>query len=302
MKNTNQDELQRLVTETLSKEGMTQRLLATKVGVSDATVDAVKKGRWKDVSEQMVGRFQKYFRLHDWKLRRTENFVAITKLCGEAQENGKMYAVSGYTGAGKTVALQHYARTQPEAYYMLSRNTMKAKSFLEAIQRSIGVNKGNNPDERITAIVEHLSSRPSRPLLIIDDAGKLGKAIWPILQIIYDELGGDAGIVLGGTEYLKLFMDRMVSYNVMGFREVYRRIAYWQSMYPINREFTEALCTEYGIADKGAQRYIADNVKDYDTLRNIIENALKFSIDNDNAAITREVLADLHVGDFGFRA
>lgn len=297
-------ELQNFVNEALAKDGMTQRLLSLKMNVSDATVDAIKKSKWESLSVKMIEKCLRHFKLGEWKIRKTENFVAITSLCEEAMEEGRMVAVAGYTGAGKTTALRHFARTQPEAYYVLCTATMSGTAFLQAMQESLMGNRagGTTPDERIRSIVDYLSNREEAPVLLLDDAGKLGMTPLRYIQIIYDQLDGEAGIVLAGTEQLKYMFDRLVSRKAMGFPELYRRIGYWQPLYPVNPDFVALLCKEYGIEEKGAVQYVASASDNYGTLQHIIENACKFSLRNGGAAITREVLVDLHVGDAGWRA
>ncbi len=296
--------MQRFVLGALAKEGMTQRLLSLKMDVSEGTIDSIKKGKFDKLSEKMMEKCLRHFRLGEWKIRRTENFVAITSLCEEARVDGRMVAVAGYTGAGKTTALDWVARNTPEAYYVLCDKTMSGTAFLMAIQESLMGSRatGTTPSERIRSITDYMRNREDWAVLLLDDAGKLQTTPMLYLQIIYDQLGGDGGIVLAGTEQLKYTFDRLVARKANGFPELYRRIGYWQPLYPISEALARGICEEYGIADKHAQQYIVSHIKDYGSLQNIIENACKFSIRNGGAAITREVLVDLHVGDAGWRA
>lgn len=112
-------ELQKAVKEALDT-GLSQNKLATRMNVSAATLINVKTGNWENVSDAMVRKLRAYFRLDSWGIRKTHNFVAITKLCDDAKMNNRMLAVAGYTGAGKTTALRHYSQRNTATYYVLN--------------------------------------------------------------------------------------------------------------------------------------------------------------------------------------
>jgi DNA transposition AAA+ family ATPase len=296
-------ELQQRVTDAL--RNMSQAELARKMKAqigygSDATVINIKQGNWDLISEEAVNKLRSFFKIDNWKLRNTHNFNAINKLCDDARTNKRFMAIAGYTGAGKTTALRYYSQNNSETYYVLATVLMTKRSFLEAIQRSMGLQAGNSLADLMASIVHKLNGS-SMPLLIIDDASKLPHSVMRLLQVIYDETEYNAGIVLAGTETLKAEIDRQARRGNLGFRELKRRIAYWQPLRRPTHSIIAAICKDYNITDGNAISYIAENAADYGTIRNLVLNAQAIAA-RDGLTITREVLVDLHVGDMAYEA
>lgn len=290
--------IQQAVSEALETPGQSQNKLAAQIGVSAATIINVKRGNWDLISPSMIAQFKSYFRIDNWGVRNTPNFAAITKLCEDARDQKRFLAVAGFTGAGKTTALRHFAQRNGEAYYVLATVLHTKRTFLQDIQRSMGISEGNSIHDMMTAIIRRLNTGTA-PLLIVDDAGKLSHTCLRLLQIIYDSTEFSAGLVIAGTEFLKKEIDRASRKNLMGFQELKRRIAYWQPLRRPTRSIVEKLCEDYGIQDRAAVDYIYTNAKDYGSLRNLVMNALAAS-EKDGMSVNREVLVDLHVGDMEY--
>lgn len=292
--------IQKAVQEALDT-GVSQRQLAQQIGVSDATIINIKRGDIEGkVSDQMLAKVQSYFRIDSWQVRNTRNFSSITKLCKEAQGECRFVGVAGYSGAGKTTAFRHYHRTNSGAFYVLATVLDTKRTFIEKIQRSMGLREGGSITAMMDAIVRKMIATPDA-LLIIDDAGKLSKTCFRLIQIIYDVTEYSAGIVLGGVDFLKTEIDRLAKRKVMGFEELSRRIVYWQPLYRPSPKVIKTIAADYGISDAGAVKYLLANAEDYGTLRAMIENAKKLSAKM-NLPITREIMVDLHVGDIAYEA
>ena len=286
--------MQATITQILS-QGVSQNQLATRIGISPATIIAIRNDDWSKISTRMFNKLMAYFNIDNWNIRRTTNFNKIFDVCQDAKLNKRMLAISGYTGSGKTTALRKYATSHPEVYYVLATSIMTKRSFLREIQRSMGIQEGTSIQDMMSSITS-VMNQAENALLIIDDAGKLSEVILRLIQIIYDSTEYRAGIILAGTEYLKEMIDKLARKNRMGFRELKRRIAFWQPMYRPTRKVVETICTDNDITDTNAIRYIYDNAHDYGTLRNLITNALR--IRNTKAiSVNREILESLHVGE-----
>lgn len=291
-------ELQQAVNEALDKQGISQNELAKRVGVSASTLINVKRGEGESLSDKMVNKLRAYFRIDNWNVRNTHNFAMISQLCEDAQVNQRFLAVAGFTGAGKTTALQYYQKNNAEVYYVLANVLHTKRTFITAIQKAMGLNEGGSIHHQVSSIINKLNAG-NRPLLIVDDAGKLSQTCMRMMQIIYDNTEHNAGIILSGTEYLKKNIDRAASKDIMGFRELRRRIAYWQPLERPSKGIVLRICSDYGIEDKGAVKYIMGKAVDYGTLRNLVLNAVKVS-GNIGEQVSREILVDLHVGDYSY--
>jgi transcriptional regulator with XRE-family HTH domain len=279
--------------------GISQNRLAEMIGISPATIINVRRGEWKSVSESMLMNLRGYFKINDWKVYETANLKAITELCDDASTNKRFLAIAGYTGSGKTTALTRYAKKHVNTWYILGTTIMTQKSFLNAILRAMGISDGTSIADKMAIIVRELNNKQDS-LIIVDDAGKLSDNILRLIQIIYDETEDNAGIIMAGTESLETNINRGAMADRRGFRELQRRIAYWQPMRRPSKSEVVYLCSQYGINDTPAINYVMD-YKDFGTIRNLITNAVLMS-NKMNASITRSMLEDLKVGSHHYKA
>lgn len=294
LKHTLQTEIQ----EALSS-GISQNKLSEQIGVSAATLINVRRGEWELVSDSMLMKLRGYFRINDWKIYETNNMKTITSLCADAAENRKCTAIAGYTGAGKSTSLRKYASKHADAWYVLGTTIMTQTAFLSAILRAMGVADGRGIQDKMNIISRQMNAGKNS-LLIIDDAGKLNDNILRLIQILYDETEDNAGIILSGTEYLEKYMTRGVVADKRGFRELYRRISYWQPMLlPTKSEITY-ICRDYGITDANVVMYIYKSQSDWGSIRNLITNALQLSAKT-GTPIDRELLEDLKIGNHHYK-
>lgn len=275
--------------------GISQNKLAEQIGVSAATLINVRRGEWTNISEQMLMRLRAHFHLNDWRIYETANMKSITDMCEDAASHKKFIAMAGYTGAGKTTALRSRAKKHANSWYVLGTTIATQRTFLTSILRAMGISEGTTIQDKMTVIVREMNSRPDA-LLIIDDAGKLTDNILRLIQIIYDETEHNAGIIIAGTQYLKSYITRGAVMDKRGFRELARRITYWQPMTLPSKKEIAFICKDYGIIDSNAIRYCQSQIMDYGTLRNIITVATSLSAKT-GLAVDREMLEDIKVGD-----
>lgn len=291
-------QLQNEIQEALNS-GVSQNKLAEKIGVSPATLINVKRGEWDNISNEMLMKLRGYFRINDWKTYETTNMKAIMELCSDAANGKKFMAIAGYTGAGKTTALNRYASKNPEAYYVLATTIMTQKSFLTEILRSMGISEGQSIDDKMALICKEMN-KGSKSLLIIDDAGKLNDNNLRLIQIIYDATEDNAGIIMAGTDYLADYITRGAIQDKRGFREIKRRISFWQPVFKPTKGEIAHICQEYGIMDPKAISYIQQEMRNFGDIKNIVINAVE-AMHKKGIAITREVLESLHVGNHFYK-
>lgn len=276
---------------------MSQNSLARKLGVSPSTLINFKNGQWDKISDDMFHSVNSHFQNRDekWKRVNTWNFEAINRVCDDAQASKRMMAIAGYTGAGKTTALLWYANEFSQVFYVLANTLMNKRTFLGALERSMGLKGGATIHEMVEGIIDKIRSYPN-PLIIIDDAGKLSDSILPIIQLIYDATEERAGVVLAGTEYLEKMFRNGLRFNKLGYRELYRRISYWQPLRPPTLKKVEEICNAHQITDKDCIQYIHQNASNYGDIRNYITNARKAHSER-KVPINRELLESLAVGN-----
>lgn len=272
-----------------------QNEAARQLGISGAHIINFRDGNWDKISTRQLNQVAALAGIGSWAQCRTRNLTIALSLLSQAQEYSRMLALVGFTGSGKTHALRLYARKTPQAYYVLADSEMNKKRFLTAILRATGVrpdDAGVTTGEMLDAICRKLTGEES-PLLIVDDAGKLSDSLMRIIQIIYDRTEERCGIFLAGTEYLKESIDSKAMRNKMGFRELKRRVAYWEEMNAVTKEDVRAICEANGVTDRSAWAYLYSNVSDFGTLKNMIQNAKDVAMET-GAEITRDMLAEMN--------
>lgn len=286
------------INELLEVDGMTQADLAKKLAVSPATIYQVRRENWEDISDKMLNKLMLGLQLTDWKIRNTQNFSTVNRHCGRTQEKSICMAISAQTGRGKTIALKHYVKSSPNAFYIRGKHVHTMKAFVRAIQKSLGLTEGSGVADMMEVIVNHLAGL-KKPLLVIDDSHKLKDSCWHIIYDLYESLDGICGIVLSGTENLKKQFDKKVRNDITGFREMYRRISYWEPLYMPDKRIIDTICKDYGITNPGAINFINHRVTNYGELKDIILNAIEVAT-REEVDVDRELLAGLEIGDMHF--
>jgi hypothetical protein len=231
-----------------------------------ATVEDIKAGALYDPATHS---------LKKWVIEKTDNFNAISKRCMEAQTQSRFRAVSGFTGAGKTTALKNYASNTENTYYLLCTRSMNAKEFISSLLRVLGIQFDGTMYRCLEAVKERLN-KIAKPLLILDDAGKLNDNCLRLIQEIYDATEFHAGLVIAGTdEELKDYITKASKKNKPGFRQLKSRIQDWQPMNTPKHLFIERICGYYGITEEASVNYVCYLCRDYRSLRNLITNAAR---------------------------
>lgn len=280
-----------------------QNEAARQLGMSGAHIINFRDGNWESISDKEFRRIAAMAGVgNNWKDYPTTNLLIGSGVLKSAQHHSRFMGLVGFTGSGKTHVLRIYSRKTAGSYYILADTEMNKKRFLGEVLRALGVRAdygGINTGQMLKAITEKLNSE-HKPLLIIDDAGKLSDSILRLIQIIYDRTEGRAGIVLAGTEYLQEMIERKARRNTMGYREIRRRIGFWAEMMPLGKKDVGTICKDNGITDHKAILYIFKQVKDYGTLKNMIINALTLR-DKTGAVINLELMQSINQQSFYYQ-
>lgn len=264
----------------MERKKISQNDLGTQIGYSGAVISQILKDEYPGDAEQVLRKLANYLGItsYKWDTLSTKNYTAVTNVCLDAQENQRMMALYGNTGSGKSTALQNYARKTANCYYVLANVLMKPKDLLSAILKAIGSDEGGTLAERLDFIVHKLESK-NFPLLIIDDCGKLENhnKCFGVIQLLYDRLLNRCGIVLAGTRRFAVYVDKMSSKDVLGFRELKRRISYWQPMQDgVEKKFVQTVCERQNITQKEAIDYLAQHCTNYGDVAELVRNFNKY--------------------------
>ncbi|SHJ75164.1 DNA transposition protein, AAA+ family ATPase [Hymenobacter daecheongensis DSM 21074] len=198
--------------------GMSQNKVATVCGMSAATISHIIAGKWNAVPAQGGTRTTTVTDAIFLKIEaalgltadffETDNYAAIFGACMDAKVRKEWRIIDGLTGAGKSFAVERFARTQPrETFLIRCKNTMNAKEFMQAIARAVGACEVGTRHRICQSIADRLLTM-THPLLIIDESEALFKRTseggFGAIKDICDEVKGRVGIVLvGANDFLE---------------------------------------------------------------------------------------------------
>ncbi|MEP0212108.1 MAG: ATP-binding protein [Cellulophaga sp.] len=204
----------------------------------------------------------------------TLNFLMIQELCKSTKEELKMIAIIGYPGAGKTVGLSYYQKTNKNVIYMIVRKSMSAKEFYIELLNAVGY-EGDVLNlslyDIINVIVSKIRARKRKLLLIIDEAGKFKPRQLEYIHELRDQTSDRLGIILAGPEY---FYDNLFLWKekkVIGIPEVFRRIEKIETLrLPTFKEISD-ICKDLGVnSDIEIKKY--RDVDNFSELANRLKN------------------------------
>lgn len=273
-----------------------QNKVAKEIGISPATLSAILNHKHELISDEMWRIVAGFFPADTgWNLVSTNNLEEIVATCQDAQQNSRMMAVAQPTGYGKTTALRYYkAESGAVNVFMVTADVlMSQRELLNDILQSMGKHCEGTNSTRMKAICNYFMEL-DKPLLIIDDAGKLKGNAFSIIQMLFDKCEGRIGIVLSGTEALRNDLERKMRKGRNGFPEFFRRIGYWLRLQSPDSNSIADICTANGVQDIECIKYLAKKVSNYGTLREYIRNAAIYSQEH-NQPISLEMLQKLNV-------
>lgn len=279
------------------KMAKSQNEAALELGLSPGQIGFFRDGDWKNVSDETFNRVKAALKLNEWGTYPTNNFAMALTVAQSCQDDCRMQGLIGNTGFGKTHSLKQFAEKGKNVFYVLCDTEMTKADFRKAIANAMGMQRVDNynKSETINAICRKLNAG-NKPLLILDDVGKLSDANLRMIQIIFDKTEGNCGILLAGLPNLQKYIFAKADKDVRGFRELRRRIAYWEELKPIAAPDVKLVANENGIYDDTAIAYFIRECKDYGTLRNMITNAIKFQAKKAATVIDNELLALMNRG------
>lgn len=271
-KNELQEEVRELVITHLEQKKISQNKLAETIGVSNGTISNIVNEVWERLNESMLLKIRSFFNTKDWTIIETHNFLTVKNACNEAREFKKMISVIGYSGAGKTTALQHYYQKNENTYLVTCGRAMRTKQLLSEVLKSLGVNYLASDYEMVRMIIDELNKKES-PLLIIDEASKLSPNALMYLQDIWDGIEDNGGIVIAGVEYLINNIKKGAEKNKMGMPEFYGRVSKWIYLQLPEKKEVEAICINNGLTDKDLIKSML-RIGSFRLMRNVINNHL----------------------------
>ena len=134
-----------------------QNKLATKTGVSSATLSQMVNLNWALIKDEMWRRVKVKLRVElDWVTAPTKSLEYISIHLEKAQELSKSFGISYDAGAGKSHAFKQYSKSNKNVIYIECMTYWKSKTYAKALCTACGL--------------DNHGPRASRPMLSVNCA------------------------------------------------------------------------------------------------------------------------------------
>ncbi|MDY3530291.1 AAA family ATPase [Riemerella anatipestifer] len=233
--------------------------VATKVGVSEATISQIINNNWENIAEAMWQKVANQLGMNArrWNIAETLAFHQITKYIRASKERSLFIALSCKAGSGKTATLKTFAeQNKGQSVFFIQAREWSKRDFLLELCRTLGVDTGKgytSVDKLGMKAINFLSKRKGKnPLLIVDEADKLKASALRWFITLYNELEDEIGVIIAGTENLEKTIKRGVKYSKLGFDEIDSRFGRKFINDIVGARFVdvEMICRANGLTDK----------------------------------------------------
>ena len=230
-------------------------------GVSASTISLVKNNNWELLSDRIWHNIARQvgFYCGEWLPADTSCFLLLRILFGDAQHYAMTYGIAIGEGIGKTFAAAHYAHNHDEAYYLAGLEQYNRKSFMNLLLQAAGVDaKGTVPE--LMQQFTNLISEKEEPVIIIDDAHKLKDRVLHLLVMLTNSLAGKAGIIIMGSENLRMRIIEGVRLKKIGYDDIFKSIGRrFITLATLGPKDVELVCRANGLFDEDTIRFINDS-------------------------------------------
>lgn len=212
---------------------------------------------------------------------RTRNFQSIQNVCRTAIEFKRMIGIVGEAGLGKTIALNHFANTNQNVFLVTVRPSMGVRTFwMELAEKVCGVNVYGNHSNYPRLIYYYLKqicitlNGLENPLLVIDEAGKMGRLQLLHIHELRDSTKSNLGIVLAGPAYWRGNLEKWSIKRKPGIEELLSRINAWIDLTTPTRFELKKVIEAYGVNDPSIVAGLIQNCGNFRMLNNRITEYL----------------------------
>lgn len=268
MTNLQKNEIIQLVEVEIENLGSANKV-ATKCGVSPAMISNVRNGKHELIAIEMwlkIGNALGY-NTSDWQIAETLDFRKVYTLCNDIKNESLFRVLSDTAGIGKTAPLKTYAKMNAgnAVFYIRCREWSK-RDFLTELCTSLGIeieNSNTSIDKLGQKVSEFFLQRSHlKPILIVDEAGKLKDAAIRWFIHLFNDNEEKMGCLLVGAEDLEKRIKDGVRLKRQGYDELSSRFR--RTYIKLNGcriADVKLICNINGITEKSEQNEIFTECK-----------------------------------------
>ena len=234
--------------------GMSDNQLGNQIGeMSGTLVNHIVNNRWEDnpkmVSDEAFRKVASWLGVaEEWVVVKDDyNFMKVQKICADAKLDSDSFAISAAPGFCKSEAAHDFANRRNVFYVKCSQHYTR-KVFLSKIMQAMGMSlQDEGTNEMVDRIVMKLNSI-SKPLMIIDEADKLGDNLFQFFITFYNDTYTNCGFVFLGSVFFKLRVIKGVNRNRQGYAEFFSRIGrQFIGLQDLTQKRVTAICKANGV-------------------------------------------------------
>lgn len=215
--------------------------------------------------------------------RWTRDVRNVFGFCKITKERGRMSAILGKAGSGKTKSLQEFAYMNSDVIYIRCMGVWKKKHILRKVASKLGiVLTGNDEDDNLVELIEYLIENPK--MIIFDEFDHLitqkSTAKVEVIRDLYDGIReGGSSIIIAGSHILKYVLSKRTTTDNYG--QIDSRIYLTYEMQEFRRDEIEELIEDYEMT-QDARELLIENTLESDNgkgryLEYAIEKCLELS-------------------------
>lgn len=243
--------------------------VATKAGVSGATITQMNTGNWQLIKDEMwlkVGQSLGYTE-SNWQIADTIGYRKVSKICNDGRNHKLFMIVADKAGIGKSASLRTYvAETDNSSVFYLCAREWAKRDFLLELCQTLGIDAGKSyakVDQLGMKVVNFFKKRSAdSPQLIIDEADKLRDSALRWFIHLFNECEDEMSLIIAGTPHLEQRITRGVRLKKLGFDELESRFGRsYISLIGATQECVAKICSVNGLTDVKLQKQIFQDLK-----------------------------------------
>jgi hypothetical protein len=200
---------------------------AKSYGMNGAVYSRIKKGQvdnvLADVNWITIGReLNVGAKENKWKTARTDVFVTIEEEVNFCKEYSKSMMFVDDCEIGKTHTAKYLSKTLRNCFYVDGSQAKTQQQFIKRLARCLGVDQIGNLIS-IKENIKYYLKLVEKPIIIIDEAGDLKYEAFLELKEFWNATEGFCGWYMMGADGLRAKINRGVTNQKVGYREILSR-------------------------------------------------------------------------------
>ena len=242
-------ELKALISQYCEQKGLSRADFAVKSGVSGATLSAIDNEQWDNVSSAMVSRLENFIKNDSPEaIYNTADFDSVMRLCDAVYAHRLIIGLIGDTGTGKTTALKAYS-CRRNVFRVTFEKSMNPRQFFKSLLRELGIDFEGNVNAMIARAAHEINMK-EKPLLIIDEAGKITHPVMLYLHDLREKTLSNCGVALAGMPYFRDNRQKNAGWGKEGYSEFLRRVNLWHRLEGLSASEIMYIAREQGVSDE----------------------------------------------------